>query len=80
MSDLVKRDQEIKQMKDIIKMLRSERKELKEKYPDVSNSDIEELNIAIDNILSYLDDEKMKEHAPIARINAAIKQTRAYKN
>ena len=72
MYDLSDRDQDINKLIKAISSLRSERKYLLSSNPTLQNDNDKNLDIAIKNILTYLEEEKTRNDAPIERINAAI--------
>ena len=80
MADLSNRDHHIMKLKKVIVSLKSERKKLLDSNPNLQNTVVENLNIAINNILTYLEKEKNSNNAPITRINQAIIAVLYYKN
>lgn len=80
MADLSIRDRGIMKLKKVISSLRHERKNLLSSNPTLQNDNVQKLDIAIDNILTYLKNERNKELVPIERIDGAIKKVSSHKN
>ena len=80
MADLSSRDRDIMKLEKVIHSLRSERKNLLSSNPTLQNDNVQKFHIAIDDIVTYLTNERIKKPVPIARINAAIEQVCSYKN
>lgn len=80
MADLSIRDRDIMKLKKVISSLRHERKNLFSSNPTLQNDNVQKLNIAINNILTYLENGRNKELVPIERIDDAIKKVSRHKN